>query len=76
MAFYSEGKKGGTLKFLHCWDIAKNSPKWARVPLAGQSSSKKSKTCSSTNYSDACTEHDINLINNDVEAEPPIGRDK
>ncbi|MFS7962114.1 hypothetical protein Hanom_Chr08g00722851 [Helianthus anomalus] len=76
MALYSDGKKGATFKFIHCWDIAKNSPKWARVPFAGQSSSKRPKSCSSTNRSYAHTEFEINLSDEDLEAEHLLGRDK
>ncbi|MFS7989481.1 hypothetical protein Hanom_Chr11g01047471 [Helianthus anomalus] len=61
MSLYSEGKKRATLKYIHCWHIAKNSPKWAQVPLAGQSSSKRSKSCSFTSRSDARTDFEVNL---------------
>ncbi|MFS7921249.1 hypothetical protein Hanom_Chr03g00234571 [Helianthus anomalus] len=73
MAFYLEGKKGATFKFNHCRDIEKNSPKWARVPLAGQPSSKRFKSCSSTNRSNARTKFEINLSDDDLKAERPLG---
>ncbi|MFS7964001.1 hypothetical protein Hanom_Chr08g00744971 [Helianthus anomalus] len=72
MNLYSDGKKGG----LYCWNVARHSSKWARLPLTGQSLSKRSKTSSSTNRSDARTEYEINLSDDDVEAERPLGRDK
>ncbi|MFS7914108.1 hypothetical protein Hanom_Chr02g00149521 [Helianthus anomalus] len=74
MSLYSEGKKGATLKYIHCWHIAKKPPKWAGVPLVGQSSSKRSKSCSSTSRSDARTDFEIKLSDNDFEAEQPPGR--
>ncbi|KAM0038237.1 hypothetical protein Hdeb2414_s0013g00412491 [Helianthus debilis subsp. tardiflorus] len=65
-SMYSDKKKGSAFKFIYCWDVARHSSKWARGPLAGQSSSKRTNTSSSTNCSDACTEFEINLSDNEV----------
>ncbi|MFS7894877.1 hypothetical protein Hanom_Chr00s002180g01692931 [Helianthus anomalus] len=53
--------------FIHRWEIAIHFSKWARIPLAGQSSSKRMKTSSSTNSSDACTKFEINLSDEEVD---------
>ncbi|MFS7923670.1 hypothetical protein Hanom_Chr03g00263511 [Helianthus anomalus] len=76
MSLYSESKKGATIKYIYCWRIAKNSLKWARVPFAGQSSSERSKSCPSTSRSDAHTDFEIKLSDDDLDAERPPGRDK
>ncbi|KAJ0463647.1 hypothetical protein HanHA300_Chr14g0518041 [Helianthus annuus] len=65
-SMYSDKKKGSAFKFIYCWDVARHFSKSARVPLAGKLSSKRTKTSSSTNCSDARTEFEKNLSDNEV----------
>ncbi|MFS8003845.1 putative No apical meristem-associated domain-containing protein [Helianthus anomalus] len=68
---YRDEKKHA-FKFMHCWDVRRHATKWARLPLARESSKRK-KTSSSQTCSDA-HEVDLNMDDNDRNFEEELSR--
>ncbi|KAJ0592372.1 putative No apical meristem-associated domain-containing protein [Helianthus annuus] len=73
-------KTRGVFTYYRCWELLKNSPKWASVPIMTSSSrrkAKRSKTSSSvdpeTPISDART-IDLNVIVDDDEKDEELSR--
>ncbi|MFS8028749.1 hypothetical protein Hanom_Chr16g01514081 [Helianthus anomalus] len=64
---------------MHCWDVARPVTKWARVPLANESSKRKKPSSSQTRSDARDKEFYLNLDDDDLNIEDelsrPAGRD-